>query len=128
MQRWVVDHFVLLSDLSGVTVVAGLVGAVVVAVALPEDFFVKPTEHRHGKGLAKKVLKNVVGLVAIVAGFVMALPLVPGIIVMLVGFSMADSPGKRKVEVKLLRVPGVSMGLNELRKRFGRAPLRLPNT
>ncbi len=40
MQQWVSDHVVLLSVLSGLTFVLGLVGAVVVAVVLPEDYFI----------------------------------------------------------------------------------------
>ena len=128
MKHWVTDHVVLLSVISGLTVVAGLVGAVVVAVVLPEDYFVKPPEHRHGKSLANKVLKNMVGVVAILAGVVMSLPLVPGpgIILLLVGLSMTDFPGKRKVEVKLLRFPGLLTQLNKLREKFGRPALRLP--
>lgn len=78
MQQWVSDHVVLLSVISGLTFIAGLVGAVAVAVVLPENYFVTPPEHRHGKGLARKVLKNVVGVVAVLLGVVMSLPLVPG--------------------------------------------------
>src|SRR3954447_27047667 len=100
MQEWVSDHFVLLSVISGITVVLGLVGAVVVAVALPEDYFVTQPEHGHRKGLGKKVAKNLLGIVAILLGVVMSLPLVPGpgIIILLVGLSMTDFPGKRKLE------------------------------
>jgi hypothetical protein len=129
MQQWLSDHVVLLSVLSGLTFVAGLAGAVAVAVILPENYFETPPEHRHGKGLAKKVLKNVVGVVAVLAGMVMSLPLVPGpgIIILLVGVSMTDFPGKRKVEVNALRIPGILTGLNNLRQKFGRKPLRLPD-
>jgi hypothetical protein len=130
MQHWVMDHVVLVSVMSGLAFVAGLVTAVGVAVVLPENYFVTPPEHRHGKGLAKKILKNVVGVVAVLAGIVMAMPLVPGpgIVILVIGLSMTDFPGKRKVELKVLRIRGILFGLNKLRKSFGRAPLRLPNT
>ena len=129
MQHWVMDHVVLVSVMSGLAFVAGLVAAVGVAVVLPENYFVTPPEHRHGKGLAKKILKNVVGVVAILAGIVMSMPLVPGpgIVILVVGLSMTDFPGKRKVELKALRIPGILSGLNKLRKSLGRAPLRVPN-
>jgi hypothetical protein len=129
MQQWVSDHVVLLSIVSGVTVLVGIIGAVTVAVLLPDDYFVKSPEHRHGKGTAKKIAKNVVGVVLLLVGILMSLPLVPGpgIILLLVGLSMTDFPGKRKVEVKLLKFPGLLKQLNKVRAKFGRKPLQLPD-
>ena len=77
-----------------------------------------------GSGL---LLKNVVGEVFFVLGFVMALPLVPGpgLVFMLLGLSLLDFPGKRNAERRLLAVPSVIRFLNEVRFRFGRAPLAL---
>ena len=129
MRQWLSDHFLLLSVISGLTFVAGLIGAVSVAVALPADYFVKPPEHRHGKSLARKILKNAVGVIALLLGFVMALPLVPGpgLIIMLVGMSMTDFPGKRKLEIRLLHIPGLLKQLNGIRARCGCPPLALPD-
>jgi hypothetical protein len=75
-----------------------------------------------GSGL---VLKNLVGAVFFVLGFVMALPLVPGpgLVFMLLGLSLLDFPGKKTAERRLLAVPSVIRFLNEVRARFGRPPL-----
>ena len=58
---------------------------------------------------------------------VMALPLVPGpgLLFMLLGFSVLDFPGKRAVERRLLAVGTVMRSLNGIRARFRRPPLVL---
>jgi hypothetical protein len=73
------------------------------------------------------VVRNTFGAVLVVLGAVMALPLVPGpgLVFILVGFSLTDFPGKRRVERRLLGVPSVIRFINEVRSRFGRAPLLL---
>jgi hypothetical protein len=75
-----------------------------------------------GSGL---VLKNGLGLLLFAVGVVMALPLVPGpgLVFILLGFSLLDFPGKRKIERRLLAVPSVIRFLNGVRARFGRPPL-----
>jgi hypothetical protein len=72
-------------------------------------------------------LKNALGGILAVLGFIMALPLVPGpgLVFILIGVSLIDFPGKRKAERRLLAVPSVTRFLNEVRARFGRAPLVL---
>ncbi|MGZ6372087.1 MAG: hypothetical protein ACXWL8_01685 [Candidatus Limnocylindria bacterium] len=77
-----------------------------------------------GAGL---VIKNILGLIFLIAGAVMALPLVPGpgLLFMLLGFSLLDFPGKRTVERRLLAVGSVLRSLNGIRARFKRPPLIL---
>ena len=122
---------------------AGIVAAIAVAttalgmamiVWIPPDHF-QPGRaeapawwRRHpvllGCGL---VVKNSIGVIFVIAGAVMALPLVPGpgLLFMLLGFSVLDFPGKRKVERRLLAVPSVLRSLNGIRARFGRPALVL---
>lgn len=73
------------------------------------------------------LVKNALGLLFLFAGAVMALPLVPGpgLLFMLLGFSVLDFPGKRKVERRLLAVPSVLRSLNGIRARFRRPALVL---
>jgi len=72
-------------------------------------------------------VRNAVGAVLVILGAVMALPLVPGpgLVFILLGFSLTDFPGKRRIERRLLGVPSVIRFINEVRSRFGRAPLIL---
>jgi hypothetical protein len=70
-------------------------------------------------------LKNLVGFLVLCLGVVMAVPLVPGpgLVFILVGLSLLDFPGKRRMERKLLGFQTVRRFLNDVRKRFGREPL-----
>ena len=128
MQNWFSEHWLLVAGFSVGTFLMGLATAVFVAVRLPPDYFVNPPQRQHDAGLARKILKNVAGAVLALLGVVMALPLVPGpgVILILLGLSMMDFPGKRKLEVKLLRLPGLLTQLNRIREKYGHPPLTLP--
>lgn len=77
--------------------------------------------------VALLTLKNLVGLVMIPLGVVMSLPLVPGpgVVFVLLGVSLVDFPGKRRLERRLLAVPSVRKFIDRVRLRFGRSPLEL---
>ena len=107
------------------------VAGLAVIVSLPPDYFVR-SPLRHGLPhshpalrLTLKVAKNLVGWVVFLAGFVMALPLVPGpgVLFMLVGLGFVDFPGKQSLERRLLRVPQVLTSVNKMRARFGKPPI-----
>lgn len=89
----------------------------------PSSWWRKQPFLREG-GLA---LKNVLGGLFVILGAVMALPLVPGpgLVFILLGLSLLDFQAKRRLERKLLGIPHVIRFLNEVRARFGRAPLIL---
>lgn len=74
------------------------------------------------------VLKNVLGGVLVLAGVILSLPLVPGpgVVTILVGLSLMDFPGKRRLERWLVSRRVVLAPVNRLRARFGREPLQLP--
>ena len=114
----------------GLPLASFLVGLAVV-VGLPADFFVRPTDPRGSRPsqralhLALVLAKNLLGVIVFVAGFVMALPLVPGpgVLFMLVGLGLVDFPGKRSLELWLLREPHVLSSVNKMRARFGKPPI-----
>jgi len=122
MQAAAVAVFALLTTVFGVAMV----------VLIPRDHFIPRRSDAavwwrshpllHGGGL---VVKNTLGIFFIAAGALMALPLVPGpgLLFMLLGFSIIDFPGKRNVERRLLAVPTVLRSLNAIRARFNRPPL-----
>ena len=112
----------------GLPLVSFLVGLAVV-VGLPSDFFVRAQgtrpAHRVFLHLTLVVAKNLLGVIVCVAGFVMALPLVPGpgVLFMLVGLGLVDFPGKRSLELRLLREPHVLSSVNKMRARFRKPPI-----
>ena len=71
--------------------------------------------------------KNLLGVVLVLVGAIMALPGVPGqgLLTMIIGITILDFPGKRRLELRLLRKPRVLHALNRLRTRFRRQPLVL---
>lgn len=71
------------------------------------------------------VLKNVVGVVFLLAGIAMLFLPGQGVLTMLIGISLMDFPGKRHLESKLIGLPAVLKTINKLRHKFGRPPLTM---
>jgi UPF0716 family protein affecting phage T7 exclusion len=71
--------------------------------------------------------KNLLGAVLVVVGIVLSLPGVPGqgLLTVLVGVLLLDVPGKRRLELAIVRRPAVLRTINRLRRRFGRKPLQV---
>ncbi len=118
--------------LFALTLVASLGAVAAVLVRLPADYFrdgrSSPVASRHPVARwVGMVVKNVAGLLLVVLGLLLSLPGIPGqgLLTILIGVMLLDFPGKRRVERRLVSRPRVLAGINALRIRFGRAPLRL---
>jgi hypothetical protein len=100
-------------------------GAVVV-LRWPPDHF-RPGPRPPVVRVLGLAAKNLVGFLLVLLGIVMALPGVPGqgLILILIGLTLADFPGKRRLEMGLIRRPAVLRMINDVRTRFGHPPLRL---
>ncbi len=112
-------------------VTTAIVGFII--VKLPEDYFHPSNERqvladRHpALRLVGVVLKNLLGVVLVVFGIIMALPGVPGpgLLTVLLGVMLLDFPGKRALELRLVRRPEVRRGIDRLRRKYNRPPLLL---
>jgi hypothetical protein len=71
------------------------------------------------------LLKNLVGVLLVVLGGIMTLPVIPGpgILVLVLGVMLLDFPGKRRLEQWLVRRTAVLRAMNRLRQRYGKPPL-----
>jgi hypothetical protein len=116
----------LVAAIALLTTAAGML----VIVQLPAEHFVsKPPpdswwrRHRIVRWLALGV-KNALGLVVLPLGIFMMLPLVPGpgLVFVVLGLSLLDFPGKRKLERRLLGRPSIMRFLNDMRANFGKPP------
>src|SRR6185369_8401278 len=69
--------------------------------------------------------KNLGGLILVLLGCIMALPGVPGqgLLLILIGLTLVNFPGKRRIERALIRRPSVLKVVNSVRARFGHGPL-----
>jgi hypothetical protein len=112
-------------------VATGVVSFVV--VKLPETYF----HPDHDREILKDkhpairwagiIGKNLAGVILIVLGVVMSLPGIPGpgLVTILFGVMLVDFPGRRRLEHTIVSRPTVQKTINNLRKRFGKKPIKL---
>lgn len=123
------ETLVALTVLSIVFFVGSLIAIPFILVRLPADFFdirvPRPwmEDHHPVLRVLGHLVKNVVGAIFLFAGFLMLFLPGQGILTMLIGISMLDFPGKRKVEAKLIGQPAVLNAINGMREKFGKPPL-----
>lgn len=125
------ETLVTLTILSIVFFVGSLIAIPFILVRLPADFFdirvPRPwmEDHHPVLRVMGHLVKNVVGAIFLLAGFLMLFLPGQGILTMLIGISMLDFPGKRKLEAKLIGQPTVLNVINGVRKKFGKPPLTI---
>lgn len=131
-QRYVSpDTLIALTALSLLFFVGTLIAIPFILVRLPPDYFdvrvARPwmEDHHPVLRLVGHVVKNVVGAIFLFAGFLMLFLPGQGILTMLIGISMLDFPGKRRVEAKLIGQPTVLSAINAMRRKFEKPPLIL---
>jgi hypothetical protein len=123
------ETLVALTVLSIVFFVGSLIAIPFILVRLPTDFFdirvPRPwmEDHHPVLRVLGHLVKNMVGAIFLFAGFLMLFLPGQGILTMLIGISMLDFPGKRKVEAKLIGQPTVLHAINGMREKFGKPPL-----
>jgi uncharacterized membrane protein HdeD (DUF308 family) len=126
-----------LSDNRGLTLGITIGSAVMFAATLivvpwlvaraPVDYFVrKERPQRSGLGWVGFVLKNLVGLLALVAGVLMLLLPGQGILTLLLGISLLDFPGKHELQQKLVKKQSVQKALSWMRRRAHKPEFELP--
>jgi hypothetical protein len=103
----------------------------IVIVRLPEDYFTRPSPpvQPTRTGALRRIARNSLGILLIAVGVVLSVPGVPGqgVLTILLGVMLVDFPGRRKVEHWLVTRHGVIATMNQVRRRFGKPPLREPS-
>lgn len=101
----------------------------VLVARLPADYFTASrAELRHERtwsGWVLRIGKNLLGLVFVLAGLAMLVLPGQGLLTILIGLLLLDFPGKRALERRLVRRPGLRGFLDRLRTKRGRPPLRV---
>jgi Putative transmembrane protein (PGPGW) len=125
------DTLVTLTVLSLVFFVGSLVAIPYILVRIPANYFdIRVPRHwmeNHHPILRMMghIVKNAIGAIFLFAGFLMLFLPGQGILTMLIGVSMLDFPGKRKIEAKMIGQRTVLGVVNGMRKKFGKPPLVL---
>ncbi len=139
MHNWLpaslVAHTDLLAWMAIISVITFVISIVLIPIVisrLPENYFLphyrnQLLQHR-GFGRAFIMLaKNIIGLVLVVAGFLMFFIPGQGILTMLIGLGLMNFPGKYKMERKLVSRPAVLKSMNWIRNKAGVAALLHPD-
>lgn len=115
-----------------VTVVISNVAVCVLLVRMPARYFCHDHGHESSWNDRHAILrwsvliaKNLTGVVLVLGGLVLAIPGVPGpgLLLVLLGITLVNFPGKRRMERWLVGLPGVLPTINRLRGVFGRPSL-----
>jgi len=140
-ESWIVSGFmirlaVMWMAISTTITVAGALFAGWVLIRMPADYFCEhhtcdfwPGKHPLLRWCGR-IGKNLLGLLVIVAGVIMALPGVPGpgLLTILFGIMLLDIPGKRRLERWFISFPAVLSGINRLRHRHNKPPVDVEPT
>ena len=124
-----VDLLGILGAWSLVTFLGSLLVIPWIILRLPPDYFIlqqaetKPALLKNSvPGLFFFVLKNLFGLVLLVAGIVMLVLPGQGILTIIIGISFLDFPGKKLLQARLVSNHRVQQSLNWIRKK-GNKPI-----
>jgi hypothetical protein len=107
--------------------------AVAIVVRWPSDQFKGEAAapfwaHRHPViRVVGLVGKNIAGYATVALGIVLALPGVPGqgLLLILIGLTLLNFPGKRRLERRLIRRPSILRGINRVRAKLHHPPLEI---
>ncbi|MCH8930907.1 MAG: hypothetical protein IIA98_08350 [Proteobacteria bacterium] len=104
-----------------------------IVTQLPEDYFIRekrrPVARQKGHPVLMVIVnlvKNLLGLLFIVAGVLMTFLPGQGLLTILIGMMLANFPGKYRLEQALIRQKIISQTLNKLRSRAHRKPFQMP--
>lgn len=136
IQDWFKVHGTLLWILSAVSFAAFLGTLALIPyfiVRIPEDYFIREHGDRE-KSLVKRsvahiiylIVKNMVGIVLVIVGFVMFFIPGQGVITMLIGIMLMNFPGKRTLAVAIVSQPTIFRSINWTRAKALCPPLILP--
>ena len=131
--QWIGEYGLWLGVFSAVTFIASLAFIPVLVARIPADYFVDRKRHLSRSRrlhpilyLVLIVLKNVVGILLLLAGIAMLVLPGQGIITLLIGITLMNFPGKFTLERYLVSQPSVFSAINWIRKRAGKPPLIHP--
>jgi hypothetical protein len=132
VQQWIpVEVLIGLTVASAIGFVGSLIAIPMILVRLPADYFDTRTprhwmkDHHPVLRLSGLIVKNIVGIVFLLAGFAMLFLPGQGVLTMLIGISLMDFPKKRELEAKMVGQPTVLGVINSMRQKFGKPPLTL---
>ena len=124
---------IVLGVISIIMFVGTIVAIPIILNKLPANYFQHDLEHKwmedyhpifRNIGL---IVKNTVGLIFLLAGMAMLVLPGQGLLTIVIGVSLIDFPGKRKLEHKLLTQPMIFQAMNSIRTKCSKPPFDSPS-
>lgn len=125
------ETLIAIGVVSGVFFVGTLIAIPIILVRLPANYFDERyprswmRDHHPVLRLIAHLAKNLVGAVFLLAGIAMLVLPGQGLLTILIGVSLLDFPGKRRLEARLVGQRTVLRAINAMRQRYGRPPLTI---
>ncbi|UCH91299.1 MAG: hypothetical protein JSU60_00850 [Nitrospirota bacterium] len=113
---------------SVIAFVGTLIAIPAILIRLPPDYF---KNHHHKPWFANHhpvirtlglMIKNIVGIIFLLAGIAMLFLPGQGLLTMLLGILFIDFPGKHRLEQKLIQHPQILKAINAFREKSGKPP------
>lgn len=113
---------------SVVAFIGTLIAIPAILIRLPPDYF---QNHHHQPWFANHhpvirivglLVKNVLGVIFLLAGIAMLVLPGQGLLTMLLGILFIDFPGKHQLEKNLIQHPRILKAINTFRKKAGKPP------
>ena len=130
MLDWIYQNEILvwwLLTLSFITFIATLIIVPLILIWLPEDYFIsKDRRHlpwairRPALRITLSLLKNLLGIIFVLAGIIMLVLPGQGILTIIVGIVLVDFPGKYKTERWAVSRGSILRAINWLRAKAGK--------
>lgn len=131
-QQWIsMDVIVGLTAASIFSFVGTLIAIPWILIRLPSDYFDMRVprhwmrDHHPVLRIIGLLLKNIIGVVFLIAGFLMLFLPGQGLLTMLIGISFMDFPNKRKLEARIVGQRTILNTINRLRHKFNKPPFIL---
>jgi len=130
IQQWIpVDVLVGLTAASIIGFIGSLIAIPWILIRLSSDYFDTRVprhwmkDHHPVLRIIGLIIKNVIGVVFLIVGFLMLFLPGQGLLTMLIGISFMDFPNKRKLEARIIGQPTILNTINRMRYKFNKPPL-----
>ena len=134
---WFADHKGLSASLVGASVLTLIISAIAVPVVIrrmPNDYFLESSprveafnESHPVLRLIFRIFKNLFGGILLIGGILMLITPGQGVLTIMIGLMLMDFPGKRRLEVWLVKIKPINFAINWMRKKADKPPLLLPS-
>lgn len=128
------DIFVWIGGFSLGTLIVSFITVPVVIRRMPHDYFLETSEG--AEAIRKQhpvlrisflILKNLLGSILVLGGLIMFVTPGQGVLTLVIGLLLMNFPGKRWLEIRLIRLKPLKRAVDWMRHRAGSRPIELPD-